>query len=130
MHTTEFRDVILTALGELAESRDDVAAKAAGLRDKLAKFETLLALLICRKIFKPTELLSKTLQTAGISVAGALEAAYDVISTLEAKRTVNLFDMLWEQMIDGGRRLELEEPQLPRVRRVSHGLQFDIGQSA
>ena len=107
-----------------------MAAKAAGLHDKLRKSEALLALLISREIFTSAELLNKTLQTAGILVAGALEAVQVVISTLEAKRTVNQFDMLWEQMTDKGRDQELGEPQLPRARCVSHRLQFEMGHFA
>ncbi len=122
-------EMLLIALSELAQSTDDVAAKASGLHNKLEKAETLLALYVCQEIFTPAELLSKSLQSSKMSVSGAIEAAKLVIQTFESKRTENNFDMLWEKMTNESNRIELIAPELPRQRRRSTRLQFDMRHS-
>jgi hypothetical protein len=108
-----------------ATDMSDSGTKAHGLQIQMQSFAFFFSLKTGLRIFESTELLSKTLQSKDMTVTGAVKAAEKTSQTIQHLRDDDTWATMWSSCINEAKRLNIEEPTLPRVRRPNH--RFDQG---
>ena len=119
--------VLLQLMEDIGMSTDACAAKAYGIYQQLLNPETYFCFLLCLELFQYLENLSNALQSATISVSAAVEAAGKVEKTLLAHATdTDFFDKIWNSTVQAVSTYSLNQPKLPRTRRVPKRLESSI----
>lgn len=113
----------------LEEMRTDAAvdsaisAKAAGFLKQLEGFEFYFLLTFTISVFERIEVLNAELQKRTLSVNESHEKVKIVTESLREIRETG-YDLVWQKAIAGAEELQLEEPKLPRARRIPKRLQM------
>lgn len=96
----------------------EIKARILGVSTQMGKFEFLFGIVLGQLILGHSDNLSKTLQKKTCSAAEGQEIAKMVIVTLQGIRTEQSFDLFWAKLSKISESLDLDEPQLPRRRKV------------
>ncbi len=83
----------------------------------MQSFEFFFSLRTALIAFELTEMLSKTLQSAAMTVAAGANAAQKTCSSLEHYREDLEWQRLWQCCQDQARALRVDDPVVPRVHR-------------
>lgn len=126
---TENYEVLLLFLQELSDSsQNEIGASASGHLKKLVQFENWFFLKSLIQILEKVELLNATLQSTQLNFKQAENSINDVLSCLKNMRTDDVFENFWSEIVLEAKRLKLDDPQLPRIRRIPR--RFDEGTDA
>ncbi len=94
----------------------------------MKSFRFLFGVMLGELILRHTDNLSRTLQHKTLSAAEGQEIARMTVQTLKSIRSGELFDLFWSKVSTTAEILDVEEPQLPRRRKVPR--RIDDGTSA
>ena len=111
--------VLLQLMEEIGLSSDACAANAYGIYNQLQNPETNFCVLLCLELVDSLEALSTVLQASDISVIAALEAVSKV-ERVPTARAIDSegFDEIWKSTLEAVSKYHLQEPRLPRQRKV------------
>lgn len=121
-------EVIICALEELSDEPGKIGGEASALLKSCATFEFFFYISLLNEIFHITSTLSNYLQGVKISVGSAVKLAGSCCMVLQARRNDDYFNQLWLKAYDLATTLNLEQPTLPRKKRVP--LRIDDGLSS
>ena len=109
-------EVIMVTMEEVhATTRDDYGLKACGILASLEKFETLFGLRLGHLLFSAAEETSTVLQGKDTSVQEAVRLTQ---SYYKRQRDNSSFDHFYESTVNLALKLQINEPALPRQRRI------------
>lgn len=111
---------LLSTWDEAIEAVKDTESKARiqGVKAQMKTFDFLFGVTLGEMVLRHTDNLSKTLQDKSFSAAEGQQVANMVLLTLQALRDVDSFDLFWNKVTTSAESLEVEEPQLPRRRKL------------
>ena len=119
--------ILLEFMEELGETNEKVATKACGIQHQLSKFETYFSVLLGIELFSYIENLSRAVQRPSASLSGILEVVGETCSVLKTHMTdVSKFEVLWNEAEEKSSTYGLEEPSVPRKRKVPQKYQGTI----
>lgn len=101
---------------ELSNEKSEAGAKANGYVEKIYSFDFYFLLKILINIFVNIEVLNTNIQKVNINIADAMKKINCLIETLQTQR--NNFENLWEQIDTEKNNFNIEEPVLPRKRKL------------
>ena len=128
----EALDAILNSYYELMnlwdcflETLSDTIMKARirSVQKQMPIFDFLFGCSLGILILRQTDNLSKTLQDSRMSAAKGNEIAQDVIKTLSKDRNNNSCNLFWEMVLRRKQYLDVDDPILPRKRRLPRRLE-------
>ena len=96
----------------------DVKARIRGIVSQMDTFKFFFSLSLCELILHHTDKLSQTLQQPKLSSVEGHHIAMMTVKTLEGIRTERDFELFWEKLENRRECLEIDEPCLPRKRKV------------
>lgn len=99
-----------------------VSAKASGFYDYMDSFECAFYLTMMIEIFDRVEILNKELQKSSLCVIESYEKIEAVSDVLDASRD-SKFEDIWKKSVQIVADLELNEPQIPRQRKIPNRLE-------
>lgn len=77
-------------------------------------FDYLFGMVLGERLLKHTDNLSKTLQNPSLTASEGQQIAQLTIETLQQIRTVEAFDLFWQNLLLLQEELEVNEPCLPQ----------------
>jgi Domain of unknown function (DUF4371)/hAT family C-terminal dimerisation region len=95
-----------------------IEAEASGLLESFTKFDTFIKLELLRILFTIVEDSNTALQGAQLNFREAESIINSLKSVIQMARTDERFETFWKSAITGSEGLQLDEPILPRRRRV------------
>jgi len=101
-----------------ATTNTEIKARIQGVSRQMETFKFLFCLVLSEMILQHTDKLSQTLQQPKLSSVEGHGIAMLTVKTLEGLRTDENFELFWQKVGRAIERLEVEEPQLPRRRKV------------
>lgn len=115
-------ETLLSTWEECVELVRDTESKARinGVCSQMKTFDFLFGVVLGEMILRHSDNLSQTLQKRTTSAAEGQVIAKMVIDTIAKLRTE--FDLFWEKVVKIAESVEIEEPQLPRQRKVPRRL--------
>jgi len=121
-------ETLLSTWEECLQLVRDTESKARinGVCSQMKTFDFMFGAVLGEMILRHSDNLSKTLQHKATSAAEGQVIAKMVIETIAKVRTE--FDLFWDKLLKKARSVDIEEPQLPRRRRVPRCL--DDGNSS
>ncbi|XP_063436645.1 zinc finger MYM-type protein 1-like [Mytilus trossulus] len=96
----------------------DMKARIRGVQAHMQKFEFFFGSSLAEVLLRNADNLSKTLQYKDLSAAESKSIARKTVQTLKSLRDDKCFNLFWENVIMKSRRKSVEEPVLPRKRRM------------
>ena len=111
----------LMELWETARQRTrdtEMKARIQGVASQMQSFKFLFALVLSELILRHTDKLSQTLQQASLSSVEGHSIAMLTVKTLEQIRTDDSFALFWKKLACMKESLDVDDPQLPRKRKV------------
>ena len=99
-------------------SDSETRARIAGVEAYMSKFEYMFGLVLGECVLRHTDNLSKTLQSPKLNASEGQRIAELTCLTLERIRTNECFDEFWEKVLQLARQHDINEPTLPRKRKV------------
>ena len=103
-----------------------VSAKASGFIIQLESFEFYFLLTVLIAIFDRIEILNAELQKSDISFNECNRKIQSVMESLAEVRE-SKFETVWLEAVSSAKDLGLEEPKLPRKRKIPKRLETDLG---
>ena len=103
----------------------DMKARIRGVQAYMPKFDFVFGCSLGILLLKQTDNLSRTLQDPKMSAAEGNAIAQDVIKTLSKDRNDGSYDLFWKSVLRRKEELEVDDPKLPRKRRLP--AKFDDG---
>jgi len=107
----------------------DMKARIQGVAAQMRKFEFLFGVSLGFLILRHTDNLSKTLQRADMSAAEGQEVVSLTLATLKSVRNDSSFDLFWKRTCTAGEKLDINDPTLPRRRKIPRRLDDGSEQS-
>ena len=101
----------------------EMRARIQGVSAQMNTFSFLFGAMLGQLLLRHSDNLSRTLQHAHISAAEGQRVATMTVRTLETIRDDANFDMFWTKAKSFAEELGIEEPQLPRRRKVPRSLE-------
>lgn len=122
-------EVLLQTWDALLEitKESDVRARIDGMATKMNTFTFFFGVTLSQLLFVHTDNLSKTLQGTSISAAEGQTVASMTVKTLMKIRDSDSFQLFWRTVTEKATQLGIDEPVLPRRRRVPR--RFEAGTS-
>lgn len=111
-------EIIVSVLEELSDEPGKLGGEANSLLKSCATFEFFFYMSLLNEIFHITSTLSDYLQSTKISVGSAVKLAKSCCTILQSRRTDDYFNQLWLKANDNTTDLNLEQPALPRKKRL------------
>ena len=105
----------------------ETRTRIAGVEFKMSTFPYLFGVLLGECVLKHTDNLSKTLQSSALTAAEAHHVANLTCQTLERIRDDKCYDLFWERALRLQNDLDVDEPELPRMRKPPR--RYEIGSS-
>ena len=105
----------------------EMSAKVNGIGSHLKKFDFLFGVMLGEKVLRFADNLSRTLQQKELSAAEGQLAAELTVDTLATFRNVEEFSKFWSSVMDKAAGVEVNEPILPRKRKVP--ITLEVGRS-
>ena len=96
----------------------EMKARIRGVQAVMPTFDFLFGCELGIIILKQTDNLSRALQNNEISAAQGNALALDVVSTMAKDRSDASFDLFWERVSKRKEKLHVEDPKLPRKRKL------------
>lgn len=93
-------------------------ARINGVSAQMKTFSFLFGVILGEMLLRHCDNLSQTLQTKTISAAEGQHVGQMVIDTLQTVRTDESFELFWKKVCITAESVDVEEPQLPRQRKV------------
>jgi len=110
-------------LEEIAEAeRTDVGATASGFLKSIQTFDMFFALKLLCKIFSLVDTTNTALQSTQLHYQIAAQLILTLSDTVTALRDPVAFDKFWDETVQEATNLAVEEPMLPRIRRIPRRL--------
>ena len=101
-----------------ATSDTEMKARIQGVASQMQTFRFLFCLLLSEMILRHADKLSQTLQQPKLSSIEAHGVAMLTVKTLETLRTDDNFDLFWQKVVMTKEQVDVDEPQLPRRRKL------------
>ena len=101
----------------------EMKARVRGVQANMPTFDFLYGCCLGILLLKQTDNLSRTLQDPKISAAEGNAIAQDVIKTLSKDRNDNAYNLFWERVCKKQNELNVNDPSLPRKRRLPRRLE-------
>jgi hypothetical protein len=95
----------------------EAGTKANGLATVMQSFQFLFALRTAMTVFEATELLSKTVQSAAMTVTAASKAAEQTCLLLQRSREDRDWTKVWASVLSQAATFKIDDPVVPRLRR-------------
>ena len=95
----------------------EVKARIHGVSAQMKTFDYLYGVNLGEMVLKHSDNLSCTLQHKSMSAMEGHEIAVMTIATLKSLRNDTSFDLLWNKVNLMASKLNVDEPQLPRIRK-------------
>ena len=103
----------------LAKLQDtEMKARVHGAVASMKTFQFLFGCLFGTQILRQTDNLSRTLQNPSLAAVAGQEIIKNVVELLEEKRNDATFDHFWDNLIELHQHYEVDEPSLPRKRKL------------
>ena len=96
----------------------EMSARIEGVRTVMKTYDFIFGCCLGKLILKQTDNLSRTLQNPALSAAQGQEVAKMVVDTLAKDRCEERYDLFWKSVIKIKDRLDVDEPILPRKRKI------------
>ena len=114
---------------EALQATQDTEAKARiqGVAAQMRTFTFFFGSMLSELVLKHTDNLSRTLQHVSMSAAEGQQDASMTVATFNSIRSDGQFDLFWDLVILKANKLGVNEPQLPRRRKLPR--RFDDGSS-
>ena len=109
---------VITSLQKIADEDPSSGAQAQSLLNSICTFNFVFNLVVLNEVFNITKILSKYLQSIDLSICAARSKISAVQESLREMRSDTEFQKYWKEAVEISRKLELEAPRLPRLRRV------------
>ena len=100
--------------------KGESGAKAGGFCEKLGKFDTFFVLSALQRIFSAIGTISQTIQSSQLHLQRAQLMITDLLTVLKSYRED--FNSFWEATVTRSKYFDIDDPQLPRVRRMPRRL--------
>ena len=112
--------VLQSTWEEAVDAVRDTESKARinGVAAQMEKFDFLFGASVGEMILRHSDNLSQTLQKKTTSAAEGQQVARMVIETLQTLRIQESYDLFWEKVIKQADSIGIEEPRLPRRRKL------------
>ena len=107
----------------------DTRARIGGVQHMMTSFEFYFGLLLGEHVLKHTNNLSKTLQNPSLSASDSQEIAELTCKTLASIRNDEAFDLFWDNVLLQQDKMGIDEPALPRKRKVPARLEVGASES-
>ena len=117
--------LLLWETGVHETSNTEMKARILGVRSQMQSFNFLFCIVLSEMILRHTDKLSKTLQQPNLSSIEGHDIAMLTVKTLEGLRNENDFELLWQNIEKMRVQFDIDEPLLPRKRKVSQ--RFETG---
>ena len=101
-----------------ATTDTEVKARIQGVAAQMTTFTYLFGSMLSELVLKHTDNLSRTLQHASMSAAEGQQVTAMTVATLNSMRSDDQFDHFWDLAILKAGKLGVNEPQLPRQRKL------------
>lgn len=101
-----------------ATSDTEIRARIIGVDAQMSTFDFLFGVILGQLVLRHTDNLSKTLQQKELSAAEGQTAAKMTLDTLSKMREDDAFAMFWESVNKQASDLDVDEPHLPRKRKM------------
>ena len=105
----------------------EMKARIIGVKLMMKKFDFLFGCSIGKTLLNQTDKLSAKLQCPKLSALEAQTIAMYTVKALKQDRNDNYFEIFWEYVIHMPKKLSIEQPVLPRKRKLLVG--FDENQN-
>ena len=105
----------------------EVKGRVFGVRAQMSQYNLLVRLILCERILKITDNLSRTLQKQSLSASEAQYVATLTVKTLEDMRTDEAFGLFFEWVEILRNSTDTEGPSLPRKRNALRDLEVGRG---
>ncbi|XP_053968442.1 uncharacterized protein LOC128869864 [Anastrepha ludens] len=99
------------------EINSAMSAKASGFYDYMESFDCTFYLNMLIEMFDRIEILNKDLQKMNLSVIESYEKVGAVTDVLNASRD-SKFEEIWQKSVQAAEDLEIDEPRIPRQRKI------------
>ena len=96
----------------------ETKARIQGVAAQMTTFNFFFGSMLGELVLKHTDNLSRTLQHVSMSAAEGQQIAAMTVATLNSMRSDDQFDHFWDQTLLKAQELSVNEPQLPRQRKV------------
>ena len=103
----------------------ETRARVNGIDSQMKKFDFYFGVCLLHKILSHTDNLSKTLQHTTFSAAEGQHVVSLTTTALQSIRSDQMFDLFWQKIVLQANELEIEEPTLPRRRKVPR--RYEVG---
>ena len=110
-------DALQVFFAEIGDNNDYKNAKANGIAAMQDKSLTYLGIYVSLLVFRRAEQASRKLQQRGIMLKDSVEAIRELRKYYVDMRTDEKWEDIWRYVISKSTELDLEMPQLPRIRR-------------
>ena len=114
---------------QMATSDTEMKARIQGIASQMETFRFLFSLLLSEMILRHTDKLSQTLQNPKLSSIEGREIAMLTVKTLQSLRSDMNFGLFWEKVELMRVQWDVEEPQLPRKRKVPRRYEQGAGKA-
>ena len=106
------------------ESTSDptIKGRIIGVESQFKTFSFYFGVHLAERILKHTDNLSKTLQSTSMSAAEGAHVAALTVKTLQLIRSDEHYDAFWDLVIIAQQKVDVDDPQLPRKRKVPRRL--------
>lgn len=106
----------------------DVKSRIIGVQAQMSLYHIVFGLKLCERVLKITDNLSKMLQAQSLSAVESYRLAQMTITTLVHMRTEQAFDLFFQPLDLFRKKLDLEEPTLPRRRKTPRRFECSDGE--
>jgi hypothetical protein len=114
---------LLQFFDEVAESdKTEAGAKASGLLQQCLKFDNFFILRLLYKVFSRAETVSSSIQKVGLDMYQTHLQLKQLKADIANMRDDNEFETVWADVSQCANSLELNEPELPRPRKIPRRL--------
>ena len=110
-----------------AVTDSEVRARIIGVEATIGKFDFLFGAVLAERLLKHTDNLSRTLQSPTLTASEGQQCAVLTCETFCIMRSSESFDLFWERVILLQEKYGVQEPLLPRKRKVPSHL--EVGSS-
>lgn len=114
---------------QTATSDTEMKARIQGIASQMETFRFMFGLLLSEMILRHTDKLSQTLQNPNLSSTDGNEIAMLTVKTIQSVRSNTNFDLFWDKAELMRVKWDVDEPQLPRKRKVPKRYELGVGEA-
>ena len=122
--------LLLWETGVHETSNTEMKARILGVRSQMQSFNFLFCIVLSEMILRHTDKLSKTLKQPNLSSIEGHDIAMLTVKTLEGLRNENDFELFWQKIEKMRVQFDIDEPLLPRKRKVPQRFERGIASAA